>query len=394
MTLTIDTIAMLAAAAPSRTRVQNADARALAMRTKDADKQAALEAVRARAERFVDYTDSQHARIEALRKIHWPRARAIRDALSSVDDVLSRHFDKRDESVELFDAEVYDLTRKAFRLEHLLSRAYAASAAIGRFPVSRADMRTDKRTRFLGSAAARHFTFNGGRDWGSAEFDPSDIVQGAFLRAIDNGDTVDGVPTFGSLFRHIQSERAYLTRMANAEFSARKSAALGHVSHAKDEWPDVHDKHAVRLLGTRNYASLEQHRESLAVAHRDAEMAMMDDAVTSSARMDALESNADAAEREFHVIVARVLMSGSTLAEIASALGLKPETVAADVQKSRAASLWRMDTGIDHSERSVDMHNAAERERAEDEAGERHAERLREIEVIRATVAYAGSKVA
>lgn len=391
MTLTLDTIAALQVARGGANRIIDPAARELAKATLESDKRAALEAARMAAERFIDYTASQNARIEALRTIHWPRARAIRDSLSACDEQVRRHKDTHDEFT-LSVREYEDVIIRGIRLATLLHRAYLASAAIGRFPISRADMRTDKRTRFIGSAAARHFTFAGGRDWGSAEFDPSDIVQGAFIRALENGDSVAGVPTFGSMFRWIQVERAHLTRIANAEFSARKRAALGYVENAVDDWPEMTDKHAVRLLGTRNYASLSQHRESLAIAHRDAEMAQLDDAVTFSARKDALASNADAAEREFHVIVSRVLIDGGTIAEIASALNVRETTIIADVHKSREASLWRMDTGIDHSERSIDLHNAAERERAEDIANERHSERLREIEIIRHTVAYATSR--
>lgn len=401
MTLTLDMQAELLASSPSRTRAASGDARALANITKQARREHALSEAQRAAQRFDDYSlcdshavnvpcDScQHGRIATLKAHHWPRSRAVRDALSTCDELLKRDSDKRDDAVSLSVREREDVIIRGIRLATLLARVYAATATYGAFPVSRSDMRTDKRTRFIGSAAARHFTFAGGRDWGSSEFDASDIVQGAFIRALENGDTVSGVPTFGSMFRHVQSERARLTNMANAEYAARKRAALGWTSNASERelaamYPE--NKHTLRLLGTRNYATLSQHRETLAVAHRDAEMSAMDDYVTRSAREDALDG---ANVAEYHVIVTRALMGGATLSEISDAIGQRVETIVSDVHKSRAKSLRPLDTYIDHSERSLDMHYAAERERAEDAAEREHAERLRAVQVVRDGMAYA-----
>lgn len=385
MSLTVTDIAALASAIKSPARLKDADARALTVRTKDARKRAALEDAQRSAEAFFDYTPAQLLRITALREVHWPRARAVRDALSQCDATLRKHNDTHDD-FRLSAYEYDGMVIRGIRLATLLARCYAASAAFGRFPISRADMRTDKRTRFIGSAAARHFTFSGGRDVGSAEFDPADIVQGAFIRALENGDSVQGVPTFGSMFRWIQAERAHLTRVSNAEYAARRNAALGHTTKAVDEWPEMTDKHGVRLLGTRRFPTLAQHRLSLALAHRDSELAQLDDAVAHSARVEALDG---AKDEEFHVILTRILMGGATLAEVSDALGLTVETIKRNALESADKSLRIIATGIDHSERSIDMHNAAEREREIDEAEAKHAARLRGIRVAAETVAYA-----
>lgn len=387
LTLTAADIARLGATIPARTRIADPEARERAKATKEEAKRAALARAAAAAERFHDYTDSQLRRIDALRAVHWPRVRAIRDALASVDSVIAQHFDKRDDTLELSQCELYDLTLRGVRLLALLNRAYAASAAIGRFPVSRHDMRTDKRTIFIGSAAKRHFTFAGGRDWGTLDIDPADIVQGAFLRAIDNGDTVHGVPAYGSMFRWIQAERARLTNLANAEYSARKRAALGYTESAADEYQDT--THTLRLLDTRNYATTADHRAAQAIAHRDVELARMDDYATRDAREAEIGiANAD----EFHVVLAEYLMAGHALSDVAKALGLTVETVSARAIKSREDSLRRMSTGIDHAQRSLDIIRADEREHGIDLAQARHAEILRARRVAAETAHYAMSR--
>lgn len=435
LTLNASDIARIGASIPARTRITDPAARELAKATISQAKAQALESARVSAMRYLDYTESQHKRINALRDVHWPRVRAVRDSIGHARALLARHDDKHDDYSLVtvpacgqredmavcaacghecacvandrsgdtrcprhsYAAETGAFTYEAtlyrlYRLEHLLARAYAASAAIGRFPVSLADMRTDRGTDLIKSAWKRHFTFAGGRDWGSAEFSPADIVQGAFLRALENGDAVDGVPAYGSMFRHIQAERARLTNLANAEYSARKRSALGWTSAASErdrlaEFPET--THTLRLLDTRNYATTADHRKALAIAHRDAELATMDDYVTRDARESEVSiANAE----EFHVVLAEYLLKGHTLADIASALGLTVDTVASRAIKSREDSLRRMSTGIDHSERSVDLHNAAEREREIDEAQARHAEILRERYVSAQTAHYAMSR--
>lgn len=391
LTLTAADIARMGATIPARTRIADPAARELAKATLADAKRVAVREAEERASRYLTYTDSQLARIDALRAVHWPRTRAIRDEIGASLAALARHGDVHDDFT-LSTRELEDTIIRQCRLEALLTRAYAASRAIGLFPVSLADMRTDKGTLFVKAAWKRHFTFAGGRDWGSAEFSPADIVQGAFARALEAGDAVDGVPAYGSMFRHIQAERAYLTNMANAEYAARKRAALGWTSAASErdrlaEFPE--SKHTLRLLDTRNYATTADHRAALAIAHRNDELATMDDNVTRMARQDEISiANAE----EFHVVLAEYLLKGHTLADIASALGLTADTVASRALKSREESMRRMSTGIDHAERSIDMHNAAEREREIDEAQERHAALMRARYVTAQTVHYAMSR--
>lgn len=388
LTLTAADIARLGATIPARTRITDPAARELAKRTKDDAKRAALVAAQNAAERFANYTDSQSARIKLLHTVHWPRARRISGELSAMRETFRRHAKKSGEYAEftLSIRAFEDLTIRYFRMSALIGRVYASASACGRFPLSRADMRTDKGTILTRSAFKRHFTFAGGRDWGSQEYDPSDIVQGAFLRAIENGDTVSGVPTYGSIFRYVQAERATLTAANNAEYAARKRAALGWTERAADEWPDMTDKHVLRLIGTRRHGSLDDHRAALAIAHRDAELERMDDYVTRSAREDSMShGNAE----EFHIVLADYLMRGAQLADVASALGLTVELIAQRAQESRAQSLRSTDTGIDHAMRSVDMTREAERESAIDAAQAEHAATLRARRIALETRIYA-----
>lgn len=388
--LALTDVAALVASYTGQARVKDPAARALAKLTKDNAKRDALLTAQRRAESFVGYTASQLERIASLRAVHWPRARAIRDAASATRELIRKHGDVHDDYA-MDTATYHDAIVRECRLTALVSRAYAASAAMGRFPICRADMRTDKRTAFLGSAAARHFTFKGGRDIGTLLTDPADIVQGAFIRALENGDTVNGVPTYGSMFRHIQAERAHLTRVANLEYVSARDSALGHVSRVVETWPEMTDKHVMRLVGTRNHGTLEDHRLAIALAHRDAELAMIDDTVTNDARTSALVSGK---AEEFHVVVARVLMGGATLTEIADAMGLRVQTVKDKTVASASASLRITESGIDHSQRSADMAREAERERAIDAAEAEHAATLRARRIAAETVHYAMGRVA
>lgn len=375
--------------APAIARVKDPALRALAVATRDADKARALALSEDTRRAARDYTPEQTAAIKSLTGVYWPRSRAVRNTLSQVREVIRRHFDRHDDEIHLFEAEVYDLLYREDRLIRLAALIGRASARVGRFPISLndQDMRT---TRFTRSASWRHFGFKGGRDAATSDVEPAEIVQGAFVRAIENGDAINGVPTYGALFGHVQAERSALTRRANLARAAFMQAALGHVSTAVESWPEMTDKHSMRLLGTRNYATLDDHRLSLAIAHRDAELETIDDTVTHDARTEELARVADA--REFHLVIARVLMGGATLAEIADAMNLNVETIKAKAVASRADSLRVIDTGIDHSERSADMHRAAERERDVMTAQTAHAEALRARRVAAETVHYALSR--
>lgn len=370
-------------------RVKDPAIRALAIATRDADKARALTLSEDSKRAARDYTPEQTAAIESLTGVYWPRARAVRNALSVVRATIKAHFDRHDAEGTLSQALLWDAMVREERLLILSALIGRASARIGRFPLSRNDM--DMRTtRFTRSASWRHFGFKGGRDAATSDVEPAEIVQGAFVRAIESGDAINGVPTYGALFGHVQAERSALTRRANLARAAFMQAALGHVTTAVESWPEMTDKHSMRLLGTRNYATLDDHRLSLAIAHRDAELETIDDAVTHDARTAELDRVSDA--REFHLVIARVLENGATLDEIADAMGLRVETIKSRAIESRDASLRVIDTGIDHSERSVDMHRAAEREREVMLAQTRHAEALRARRVAAETMHYALSR--
>ena len=388
-TIALTDLAALAASVDKRTRIADPALRELAKRTVDARKVTAQRESDESSFAFFDYTPSQRESIAMLKAVHWPRMRALRNAIASAD-TSSREAHQRHDADALYDAVL-----RAHRLSVLAALIGRVSARVGAFGVSRKDQ-SALRSALLRNAAYRHFTFNGGRDIGSREFEPSDILQGAFIRAIDAGDVdANGTPTWGTMFGHIQAERAHLTRVANAEYHGMINAALGNVSHAIEEWPDMTDKHAVRRLDTYAgngcmYPTLDQHRESIALAHQDAERAMIDDTVSTDARRDAL----DGAKEEFHVVLARVLIAGGTLEEVSTHLGLTVQTLKDAAIKSRMESLRNIDSRIDHSERTSHMLNMAEREQEVDAAQARHAATLRERRLAAETLHYAMGRAA
>lgn len=389
-TIALTDLASLAASVGKRTKIADPALRELVSVTTQARKAHAATEREDAAFAYLTYSPEQLVNIELLKKVHWPRARAVRNAISAADASAREAHGKHDH------AAVYDSVLRAHRLSVLAALIGRVCARVGAFGVARKDQNT-LHSAFLRNAAYRHFAFNGGRDIGSREAEPADILQGAFIRALEAGDTDEnGVPSYGPLFRHIQSERAHLTRVANAEYHGMIAAALGNVSHAVEEWPSMTDKHSVRKLDTYAgngcmHPTLEQHRESIALAHIDAERAMIDDTVTTDARMEALDG---ASEEEFHVVLARVLIAGGTLEEVSASLGLTVQTLKDAAIKSRMESLRNTDSRIDHSERTSHMLNMAEREAEIDAAQARHAETLRARRVAAETVHYAMSHAA
>lgn len=396
MSLTAKSVARLGASFNGRARIADPIARELAKETKEKAKADALAAARERAERFIDYSDNENARIALLHKVYWPRARTIRNAMSECNVIIKRHNDKNDD-YSLTDTEYDSLIIRECRLSQLLALAYSSAARIGSFPVSRHDMRTDKGTIFLGSARKRHFTFSGGRDMASSELEAADIVQGAFIRAIENGDTVHGVPTYGSMFRHVQSERAERTRLLGHEWAARRRAALGDIDKG-DPWPSATDKHAMRLIGAiapngKRHADIHEHRLSIADMHRDVELGNTDSHVTESARAAVLENvNFFGLSNEFHVIVAEEIRDGNSIADMADALGITAALFTKRAAESAHKSMRAMSSGIDHSVSSLAMTRESEREYEIDMAQARHAATLRRRELNARIADYANKR--
>lgn len=387
MSLTNETLAGLVASFGSAAlaRQKNADVRSLARITMDAAKNERLADMERAANAFLVYSDSQESRIAILKDILWPRARAIRNAISATRAMIVRHNSTSDDFT--MDASTFDaMCIRECRLVTLLAMVNARSAKVGAFPISRADMNV-LTSRFIRNAAYRHFTFNGGRDVGSREFEPADILQGAFIRALDNGDAVNGVPSFGAIFRHVQAERAHLTRMANVEYHAMIAAANGNATIHAEEWPEIGDKHSMRLIGTRNYPTLSQHRASLADMHRDSELSTIDETVTHDARSLAILAGD---VRSFSRQLASALMGGTTLEQIADAMGLTVRTITERAIAERDAA---MASGIDHSQSSLALTRETEREYEIDMAQSRHAETLRNRANAIAADNYANGRV-
>lgn len=381
MTISIEELAGLAIAygRGATQRVTNPNVRAAVNATRDAAKREAIARAEELAERIVNYTPAQELARDILHSVYWPRARAVRNEMSKCSSFL-REYARTKRADRPHVSEYEDATIRYFRLSALYARVNAGSARVGAFPISRRDMHAET-SRFTRMAASRHFTFVGGRDRATVQVDAADILQGGFIRAIENGDTVNGVPTYGALFRHVQAERAHLTRVELANRAAFARVQFGHAPEESQQWPSATDKHAMRLIGTRNHATIDQHRASLADLHREEQRAMLDDAETHSARSIAVHALGET----FASKIAPLVMRGVTVQEIADAMRLAPETVFARIQDENVG----VSSGVDHSARSSAMEREAEIEAEIDAAQAEHAARLRRAELDRRIDVYA-----
>ena len=220
--------------------------------------------------------------------------------------------------------------------------------------------------------------FKGGRDVGSREHDNEDVLQGAFMRAIDAGDTVRGVPAFGAMFRHIQAERAHLTRVSGAEWRGIQDALHG-VRPTERAYPATDDKHSMRKLGTLNHGTRDTHALAMAIAEDEAQRVHIAETVAYEAR--ALAVLAGDAE-SFPRVLAEVVMAGATLTEVSEALGLTVDTIKARALAERDSA---MASGLDHSE---DDEAGARYERDVMLAQHKHAEALRNRRALAERATY------
>lgn len=366
MTIATLDIARLASAFGTQAvaRVSDDTARAMARSLIESSRAATAQRVAEHAERYVDYSAEDMRRMDTLRSHVWPRSRAVRSAIESADAAARAAHGAHDQSA------LYDAVLRAHRLTVLASVLDAQSARIGAFPLSFTDSHVST-SRFLRSAAWRRFMFKGGRDVGSREHDNEDVLQGAFLRAIESGHAVFGVPTWGSMFGHVQAERAHLTRIAGAEWYGIRAALFG-VKPTRDAYPDTDDKHSMRRLGTRHtsgkpYGTRDTHALAMAIAEHETNVSALNDLVTRDARSLAIV----AGDKESFVrVLASVLMDGASIQDVSDAIGIRVSTIRDRVFAERDAA---MASGVDHS---TDVHEtrAAERERDVMHAQREHAE--------------------
>lgn len=386
--MSLDTlnIATLAAAFGTQAIARTKDdaarslARAISATRRDETQRALLESLTTGARSTRTYSDDDTARMETLRNVLWPRARRIGKAIKQADA------DARDAHKRHSQSDLYAAVYRAHRLSILLARVNARAESVGRFPISGTDMNAAT-SRFLVSARWRRFLFKGGRDVVSDLWSDEDVLQGAFLRAIDNGDAIFGAPTWGTLFRYVQAERAHLTRVAGAEWRGIQDALHG-VRGIDAAYPDTDDKHAIRRLGThdaygRPFGTLETHRAAMARAHVEIESANIADSVTRDARDVAILS---APESSFARALASVLMSGATLEEVATALGLTVATIKARALEDNPI----VSTGIDHSEQ--DDPDAAHAEYWADRNEEVRARKARERYLLAQRALYLANR--
>lgn len=361
MAISVERIASLASAFGSQAVARVSDPRAKALALAETERKRAERLTRAteRAEEWRTYSATDAARIKTLKVHYWPRARAIKNALS-VAKAERRKATGADRQSALY---------REYRLYSLLARADSASARAGMIAISREDMHA-MTSRFVRSAAWRRFTWTGGRDFGSRLVEPADIFQGALARAMDAGDTVSGIPAYGALYRHLRAEAAQVTRYANLEYRAVKSVLTGQTTAESEVWPELADTHSLRKLDTGNYATTEQHRESLAILSRESELASIDAVTARDARAFAiLAGDPESFTRQ----LAQVLIDGATLAQVSDAIGITEQTIRDRIATERAD----MRSGIDHTESTLSALAESERELSVAKAQERHAATLR-----------------
>lgn len=230
------------------------------------------------------------------------------------------------------------------------SNAMRAVRIAGEFPISRFDMETNVNSRFYRNVVKHWHNYAGGRHVAIHGVTPDDVLQDAFVAAIEAGDTVtasetrrmvwedDGsvivetraydvqIPTFGNMYMHTRQavESAVFTYRrghSHAEaFSAwtwsdwqawasapeRQSAALRVRYSTDDEWRAYHaakDAEAKRVQA-----------EALISDERDAATILMD---------------------ESRAALASLIRGGMSAHRIAKLLGRTVESIAADMEATR-----------------------------------------------------------
>lgn len=299
---------------------------------------------------------------EAVRDIK-PADDAVRDAMMAMS--TAQYFENGETIAQAYLDGLYRLQR----LLVLSARVTEATEEFGRIPLSAAWIEMT-RTPLIHTTASRRFKFTGGRDRISDNHDDQDILQNGFLHAIESGDCDENrMPFTGSIYRHIQYARATATRDANQEWSGLRLSLLG-AKPVENAYPEGDTKHTLRLLGTRNYPTRDQHAVATADIIRENERRAIDVYVTSQARDESLAASRVSHADSFAVVLAGLLNEGHTIQAVSDALGITPQTIMSralsDADKVRAS-------GIDHEQHEGD----AERERDEMIREQREGEALR-----------------
>lgn len=233
------------------------------------------------------------------------------------------------------------------------SVAMRAVRIAGEFPISRFDMEVNSNSRFYRNVVKHWHNYAGGKHVAIHGVTPDDVLQDAFVAAIENGDTVEAlesrrmdwdgivemraysvnIPTFGNMYMHTRqaTESAVYTYrrghahsedfttwtwsdwQAWAESPERRDIAL-RVRYSTDaEWQAYHA--AKRAEAKRAKA------EALIAADRDAALATME---------------------ESRAMLARLILTGMPVHRIAKLIGRTVESIADGMEATRdtVAARW------------------------------------------------------
>ena len=352
-------------------------------------------------------SERDNAARELLKTVYWPLVRRARTALSHANarvTVLDRAMASRFAHVP-FDSEDFELNAtseiasyaigadaptiahlyldRLFDVQRLtvaVNNCVTAAERVGRVPLSPAWLKSDH-SPLIGTAANRRFLFRGGRDVITDSQDHADILQDAFLHAIEEGDcNADKVPFTGSIYRHIQYARAHATRVAGAEWRGIRDALIG-VKGVERAYPDYDDKHVMRRLGTKNHGTIDTHRAALKDERDDLERRTVNVYVAAEARKDSLAVAERASQMPFAGIVADLLLRGATIAQISELMGITEGTI---LKKVFATNDQIRPSGMDFET----LDENAEHDYAIAKSEEAEAARLRNLHNLRQRADY------
>lgn len=203
-------------------------------------------------------------------------------------------------------------------------RAYSAArrelAIMGAFPISRFDASPTVDSRFYRNVVKHWHNYAEGRHVAIHGVTPDDVFQDAMVAAIESGDTLDGVPTFGNMYMH--------TRRAteSAVYTYRRGHSHGEPFTAW-EWADWEAWGIAQNVDAFAYSTMP---EWLAY---DAARSAHD--ATNAFREALAESRAirSATLSESRRALASLVMSGMTVTRIAALLGRTVEAITADIER-------------------------------------------------------------
>jgi hypothetical protein len=192
-------------------------------------------------------------------------------------------------------------------------------------------MSTSSDSRFYRNVVKHWHAYTGGRHVAVYGVTPDDILQDAFVAAIESGDVTDGnVPTFGPMYMH--------TRQAteSAVFTYRRghSHSTPYTAWTWTDWQAWADENAGPRLAystDSNVLAEWQAFDAARLAHTDSERYHAGLAEYRSQRIASLD--------EARASLAALVMSGMTVGRIARLIGRTVDAIAAGLDEASAPTV-------------------------------------------------------